>query len=235
MELGNDGYVWIMIHSGSRNLGYTVANHYIKIAKDLNLKWHSNINPKSELFFLPINSIEGQFYIKEMNLCVEFSKANHNLMMKNIQDSILNIFPDIEFSDKHFISHNYAALENHFGKNVWVHRKGAVRARKEDICLIPGSQGTSSFICKGKGNRDSFNSCSHGAGRNYSRTKAINELDYDKEKAILDNQGIIHTLTSKSKLDESTSAYKDIYDVMKNQEDLVDILVELKPLAVVKG
>ena len=133
------------------------------------------------------------------------------------------------------IAHNYARMESHFGENVIVHRKGATSAKKGEIGIIPGSQGTCSYIVEGLGNPESFESCSHGAGRKMSRTKAKEELNLEDEIAILDKQGIIHGIRSKKELDEASGAYKDIDEVMENQEDLVRILVKLTPLAVIKG
>ena len=157
-------------------------------------------------------------------------------MMQEIKEVFSEEFGD-RFAELEFINiaHNYAAWENHFGENVIVHRKGATRAYEGEIGIIPGSQGTKSYIVQGKGNPESFKSCSHGAGRVMSRKKAIRELDLDAEIAKLDQKGIIHGIRHKSDLDEASSAYKDIDVVMQNQNDLVDILVELTPLAVVKG
>jgi len=224
-----------MIHSGSRNLGYKVAEHYNNIAIALNEKWFSQVPKKWELAFLPLNSEEGQNYLREMNYCVDFARANRNLMMSNVRLSITNILPNTTFEDPIDIPHNYAAMENHFGKNVMMHRKGATRARLGEYGIIPGSQGTASYIVKGKGNLDSFCSCSHGAGRKMSCTKAEKTLDFDKEKELLDKKGIMHGMRNKNDLDEAPGAYKDIEVVMKNQKDLVDIIIKLKPLAVIKG
>jgi len=133
------------------------------------------------------------------------------------------------------IAHNYAKMENHFGQNLLVHRKGATLAIEKTIGIIPGSQGSKSYIVQGKGNKDSFNSCSHGAGRLMSRTQAKKELSLEKEIANLEKQGILHSIRGVGQLDEAPSAYKDIQEVMANQKDLVEILVELTPLAVIKG
>jgi tRNA-splicing ligase RtcB len=231
-----------MIHSGSRNLGKQVAEHYNKLAKKLNEKWYSKVDEKVDLAFLPLDSEEGKAYIREMEYCVEFALANRKLMMSRISDIFSKYFKneccpenDIFFEEEFInIAHNYASLENHFGQNVMVHRKGATLARKDTLGIIPGSQGTASYIVKGKGNKDSFESCSHGAGRKMGRKQAIKELDLEAEIKMLDDQGIIHSVRGKQSLDEAPSAYKDINEVMKNQEDLVEILVELKPLAVIK-
>lgn len=234
IQKGNDGHVWIMIHSGSRNLGYKVANYYNKIAKDLNERYYSSVPKKHDLAFLPINTTEFNDYRNEMNYCVDFALANRKLMMERIQESFLD-FIECSFESMINIAHNYAVMENHFGKNIMIHRKGATRARKDEIGIIPGSQGTKSYIVRGLGSRESFMSCSHGAGRTMSRTKAKENLNLADEIKILDNLGVIHGIRNNSDLDEAPSAYKDIDVVMENQNDLVEIVTELIPLAVIKG
>jgi tRNA-splicing ligase RtcB (3'-phosphate/5'-hydroxy nucleic acid ligase) len=133
------------------------------------------------------------------------------------------------------IAHNYATIENHFNKNVMIHRKGATLATENTIGIIPGSQGSHSYIIKGKGNPDSFKSCSHGAGRKMGRKDAERNLNLDKEIKKLNELGVIHSIRGVKELDEAPGAYKDISEVMTNQQDLVEILVELTPLAVIKG
>lgn len=230
-----DGNIWFMIHSGSRNLGYKVANHYCKLAKELNAKWYSQVPKEWDLAFLPVGSSESNSYLREMNYCLEFAKLNREYMQDTIEQIFKKEFPDIKFEKEINIHHNYATQEHHFGKNVWVHRKGATSARKGQLGIIPGSQGTSSYIVEGLGNPESFTSCSHGAGRAMSRTKARNELSLEHEQALLDGKGILHSIHSKANLDEASSAYKPIETVMKEQEDLVKIVTKLEPLAVVKG
>jgi len=233
IQKGNDGYIWIMIHSGSRNLGYKVAKYYNEVAKKLNKRWYSNVDSKWDLAFLSVDSEEGQSYIREMNYCVDFAFANRKLMMDRIKKIFKKYNENIEFSKMINIAHNYARLENHFGVNVWIHRKGATSARKGEIGIIPGSQGTSSYIVEGLGNPDSFASCSHGAGRRMSRIKAREVLNLEEEQNKL--QGIVHSVREKKDLDEASSAYKDIDVVMEEQKDLVRKTVELKPLGVIKG
>lgn len=236
IQKGDDGHIWIMIHSGSRNLGLKVANHYNKLAIKLNEKYHSVVPKEWQLAHLPIDSEEGQAYIREMNYCVDFALANRKLMMARIKGVFVELHEElISFLEEFNISHNYATLEHHFGKDVWTHRKGATLVRKGTIGIIPGSQGTKSYIVCGLGNKDSFDSCSHGAGRRMGRKQAERILDLEAEKKLLDDQGIIHSIRNKSDLDEAPSAYKDIAEVMKNQEDLVEILVELTPLGVIKA
>jgi len=244
IQKGSDGHIWIMIHSGSRNLGFKVAHYYNELAQKLNIMWFSNVPPfKGEdgLAFLPVNTVEGQNYIKEMNYCVEFALANRKLMMQNIQNCFYKVIygedkpVDPMFEPMINIAHNYASLEHHFGRDVWVHRKGATLARKGTVGIIPGSQGTKSYIVEGKGNPESFESCSHGAGRMMGRKQAQKTLNLEEEIKKLDDQGIIHGIRNVKDLDEASGAYKDIDVVMENQSDLVDILVELTPLAVIKG
>jgi len=235
IQQGSDGFVWLMIHSGSRNIGFKVANHYNKLAVELNEKWMTSVPSKWQLAFLPLDSDEGQCYIKEMQRCVAFAFDSRKLMMDAAKDCIVDVVSDVEFEEMINVAHNFAMMENHFGKNVMVHRKGATRAYKGQLGIIPGSQGTASYIVKGRGNPESFMSCSHGAGRKMGRKQAQRELDLEKEKAALDELGVIHAIRNVKDLDEAPGSYKDIATVMKNQQDLVDIVVELKPLAVIKG
>lgn len=234
IQKGSDGFVWIMIHSGSRNFGLKNANHYNKIAVEMAEKYFSAVPKEWELAFLPIDSKEGQMYINEMQYCVDFALANRQLMMENIK-IIFATETETSFDSMINIAHNYARMENHFGHNVMIHRKGATLATEDTVGIIPGSQGTHSYIVKGKGNRDSFQSCSHGAGRKMGRKEAERTLNLEDEKAKLDSLGILHAIRGKGDLDEAPGAYKDIDTVMKNQEDLVEIITELTPLGVIKG
>lgn len=389
--------IWIMIHSGSRNLGYTVAKHYSDLAFDLNTKWYSNTYLKKKndaLAFLPIDSQNGQDYLIEMNYCVDFALTNRKLMMDRILEIFDFIFEEFDNDKIINIAHNYAKFESHcatcidnqdndnpivesllgaggvskvqdfltgyrpvihscgglilsgatsflkispsqvdaleqmigvwhslnlgpelkhnhlrtslhlcgcegpvpfdesyynflnkfglgfshlFGvekdyykwdrilgriflgflaynldcklhnkdissipqkhniTQVMVHRKGATLARKDTIGIIPGSQGTKSYIVKGRGNKDSYESCSHGAGRIMGRKQAEKTLNLEEEIKKLDDQNIIHSIRTTKDLDEATGAYKNIEEVMKNQEDLVEVIEKLTPLAVIKG
>jgi len=236
IQKGSDGRVWIMIHSGSRNLGLKVAEHYNKIAKALNEKWHVNVEKSKDLAFLPMETTEAENYIKEMQYCVDFAFANRKLMMSNIElafeEQFGGNYQQLEFVN---IAHNYARLETHFGSNVMVHRKGATSAEEGETGIIPGSQGTKSYIVRGKGQPDSFKSCSHGAGRLIGRKQAQRSLNLKDEMEKMDKLGIIHSIRNQKDLDEAPGAYKNIDVVMENQKDLVDIQVELRPLAVIKG
>lgn len=235
IQKGNDGHIWLMIHSGSRNLGYQVANFYNRLAGELNRRWKSKIPPQWQLAFLPINSEEGRMYLSEMHYCVEFALANRRLMMERVQDAVRAVLTPVSFEPLINIAHNYAALEYHYHKQVMVHRKGATRAKAGEIGIIPGSQGTPSYLVRGLGNPESFESCSHGAGRRMGRKQAQRQLDLEQEKKRLDDLGIIHAIRHQKDLDEASGAYKDIDQVIDNQLDLVEVLVELRPLAVIKG
>lgn len=238
IQKGSDGFVWVMLHSGSRNIGYKIAKHYNQIAQDLCHQWYSNIpafTGDDSLAFLPINSIEGQEYIQAMQFAVKFAYENRATICDQIKLAFTEFIPNVTFDKQIDVSHNYAKLEHHFGQNVWVHRKGATSAKLNELGIIPGSQGSRSYIVKGLGNPLSFCSCSHGAGRALSRTRAIKELDFAAEKAKLDDLGILHAVCSVDDLAESTLAYKDIDLVMSEQSDLVDIVVELFPLGVIKA
>ena len=235
IQKGSDGFVWLMIHSGSRNLGYTVAKHYNKLAVELNGKWLSAVPKKWQLAFLPLDSVEGQNYLAEMKYCVDFALASRSLMMDRALRCVRDVVGNVNFGEMINIAHNYATMENHFNENVMIHRKGATKAYQGQLGIIPGSQGTSSYIVNGKGNSESFKSCSHGAGRLMSRTVAKKTLDLATEKKRLDDMGVIHAIRNENDLDEASGAYKDISVVMNNQSDLVDIEVELRPLAVIKG
>ena len=236
IQSGSDGYIWIMIHSGSRNLGKQVADHYNKQAIELNEKWCSQVPKKWQLAFLPFYDDIGQQYFNEMLYCCDFALANRVVMMERVKEAMLN-HVDVTFYDNDLINihHNYASIENHFNNNVMIHRKGATSAKKRQLGIIPGSQGTASYIVRGKGNKESFMSCSHGAGRVLGRKKAVETLNLKDEIQKLDDQGIIHAIRNKKDLEEASGAYKDIDDVMAHQSNLIDIEVELKPLAVVKG
>ncbi len=236
VQKGDDNKIWIMVHSGSRNIGKQVADHYNKMAINLNEKMKSTVPRSAQLAYLPVDSEHGRKYMMEMNYCVDFALANRKLMMERIIDVFNKQFKgQVRFAPMINIAHNYASTEQHFGREVIIHRKGATKADKNTVGIVPGSQGTSSYIVKGKGNKDSFESCSHGAGRVMGRKQAIRSLDLKKEISLLKEKGILHSIRKPGDLDEASSAYKDISMVMKNQEDLVEILIELNPLAVIKG
>lgn len=235
IQKGSDGYIWIMIHSGSRNVGFTTANHYAKAARELNEKYFSEINSSWDLDFLPLVDQLGNNYLQDMNFCIWFAYQNRRLMLDRIQEAFTEVLQNVVFEKDINLPHNYATMENHFGKNVMIHRKGATSAKEGEIGIIPGSQGSKSYIVEGKGNEESFKSCSHGAGRRMGRMQARRELDFEAERKKLDDMGVIHSIRGKGDLDEAPSAYKDIDTVIANQEDLIKVIVELTPLAVIKS
>ena len=236
VQRGSDGHIWLMVHSGSRNIGKRVADYYNKLAIRKKDEWGSDIPKNWQLDFLPVDSEECQKYLAEMRYCVEFALASRKLMMKKIKEIFeKNTEGRLLLPGMINIAHNYASFENHFGEDVIVHRKGATQARKGQWGIIPGSQGSKSYIVRGKGNPESFESCSHGAGRKMGRNEARRTLILEEEIRKLDQKGVLHAIRGKYDLDEAPSAYKDIDWVMENQKDLVDIEIELTPLAVVKG
>lgn len=235
LQQGDDGRLWIMIHSGSRNIGYQVANHYNRLAADHNQKYGAIVPSKWQLDYLPIDSELGHRYLQEMRYCVEFAAANRQAMLSRVREILFELEPAVTFAAAEDVPHNYAAMENHFGRQVMVHRKGATRAAAGEIGLIPGSQGSVSYIVRGLGNPESFSSCSHGAGRRLGRKQAQRELDLKTEVGRLERLGILHAIRYKRDLEEAAGAYKDITQVIANQRDLVEVVTTLRPLAVVKG
>ena len=235
IQRGSDGHVWFMIHSGSRNLGKQVAEYYNDKAVKLCTMFKQEEIAKQDLAFLPIGTREAGDYINEMKLCLDFAFENRKMIATSIKKVFLEEFPHAEFVQEINIHHNYAAVEEHYNRKVWVHRKGATLARENTTGIIPGSQGTSSYIVQGLGNESSLQSCSHGAGRCMSRSRAMKDLDLAHEQEILNSQGIVHRMNEQALLDEAPSAYKNIDEVMESQKDLVKILVKLTPLGVVKA
>lgn len=234
LQKDEENFLWLMIHSGSRNLGLQIAEHYNKVADKINEV--ENLVPKEyRLSPLKASSIEGQSYLAEMDYALMFAKSNRQLMSDRIVKVISNVVQSSNVTTEIDIHHNFASLENHFSKDVYVHRKGATKASLGTIGIIPGSQGSASYIVKGKGSPESFESCSHGAGRVLSRTAAVKTLNLQDEIKKLNDQGIIHAIRGKNDLEEAASAYKNIDVVMSEQTDLVEIVHKLSPIAVVKG
>jgi len=235
IQRGSDSLIWLMVHSGSRNLGFRVANHYNRLAIEINRKTHSPIPKAWQLAHLELDSAAGRLYMAEMRYCVEFALRNRMLMMERVEEALAEVLGTVTFGEMINIAHNYAAAEQHFGREVIVHRKGATSAAKGELGIIPGSQGSNSYIVRGLGNPESFSSCSHGAGRRMGRKEAQRSLDLEQEKSKLDRLGVIHALRGRRDLDEAPGAYKEIIRVISAQEDLVEVVLELTPLAVIKG
>lgn len=234
VQKDKDNAIWFMVHSGSRNFGYKIAREYHNQAKRICEKKKINL-PDKQLAFLELSTAVSDNYLAAMNFALYFAAANRSEMVKQIEEVFSAFFPGTRYIREINIHHNYVAFEEHFGKMVLVHRKGATSAKKDEPGIIPGSQGTKSFIVTGKGNQESFSSCSHGAGRRMGRKQAVRELDFKFEKRKLEEKGIIHSLHSLKDLEEASGAYKNIDDVMNHQRDLVDIDTELVPLGVIKG
>jgi tRNA-splicing ligase RtcB (3'-phosphate/5'-hydroxy nucleic acid ligase) len=226
------GRVWIMLHSGSRNVGYRVCQHYHKIALKLMEKYHSPI-PDRDLAFLADGTKEFGDYLTEMKWCMTFAEENRVAMLSAVFDAFREITGDIPLVDSRDVvdtHHNFVAKENHFGQNVWVHRKGAVRAT--GLVTIPGSMGTASYIGRGLEPRESFNTCAHGAGRMMGRRQAKATITH--EEAVAEMAHVVFGVRE-GEVDEMPRAYKDIDAVMTAQTDLVAPIYRLLPLAVVKG
>ena len=243
LQKSDDGFIWLMIHSGSRNLGKRIEKHYQDIAKKLDEMFHVNL-PNPELAFLPMDIQEGKDYFRDMTFALEYALENRHRMMAVFKEVLADAVPDVEFQQEINIHHNYAALEFHLGQNLYIHRKGATSAREGQIGIIPGSMGTASYIVKGLGNEESFTSCSHGAGRTMSRMAANTQLSVEECDAAMD--GIVYERWNKCKgfdkrpkeqldLSEAPQAYKPIDDVIAAEADLVTPLVRLTPMAVLKG
>ncbi len=235
LQKDEEDTLWIMIHSGSRNLGKQVGDYYNEIAAKLNERWYSAVSPEIHMPFLARQTQEFNMYWNEMQYCVAFALCNRKLMMERIEEVIADSIKEVEFEPMINIAHNYAAIEHHFDCDVIVHRKGATLARKGVTGIIPGSQGTASYIVEGLGNPESFCSCSHGAGRLLSRKSAIETLDLQQEIAMLEAKGIVHAVRSRDDLQEASGAYKDIDEVIANEADLVKVKTKLLPVAVIKG
>lgn len=241
LQEDDDGFIGIMLHSGSRHFGSEICNLFNRKAKALNEKWHSNLPAEYRLAFLPMDTEEGQQYINWMNLALDFAYENRSKMLvavKELFEKWIGKYTSlpVEYGEEINCHHNYAAMEHHYGKNVLVHRKGATRAREGEIALIPGAMGSYSYVVRGKGNPESFCSSSHGAGRRYSRTGAMQAFSCEEVMADLSEQGVILGKHNKKDVaEESRFAYKDIDEVMSNQADLVEPIKRLKTIGVVKG
>ena len=236
IQQGSDNRIWLMVHSGSRNIGYKVADFYNKLAVKLAKAAKKDVVPKEwQLAILPVASAEGRQYLREMAYCVAFARANRREMMAVVQEVVAEVTGCGQFEEALDVAHNYAAKEIHFDREVWVHRKGATRAFAGEYGIIPGSQGSRSYIVRGLGNPQSFMSCSHGAGRVLGRKEAQRVLNLREEIGKLDAQHILHSIRHRNDLEEAPGAYKDIGEVIANQHDLIEVVVELQPLAVLKG
>ncbi len=244
IQYDEDNMVWLMLHSGSRNLGYRIADTYHKLAVQF-CQDHELEFQLKQLSYLPADSEAGADYIRDMRFAMEYAKENRARMMRVFKNAFIDNFRHVEFAPEINIHHNFASLEKFGDGEFWIHRKGATSAEAGQTGIIPGSMGTSSYIVRGRGNLESFNSCSHGAGRVMGRQEACRRLSV--EKCDLSMTGIVHdrwkTLRRGKKkrgstmldLSEAPLAYKDIEDVIASQTDLIEPVVRLRPLGVLKG
>ncbi|HYC93888.1 MAG TPA: RtcB family protein [Thermoanaerobaculia bacterium] len=232
LDEAND--VWIVLHSGSRGVGNRIGQFFIELAKQDMRKFMINL-PDQDLAYLPEGTDHFNDYVKAVHWAQAYAMNNRELMMASILEAIREseLLPPFD-ADAEVVNchHNYVAVEEHYGERVFVTRKGAVRAGKDDLGIIPGSMGAKSFIVRGKGNPESFESCSHGAGRSMSRTEA--KRRFTVEDHVRATEGI-ECRKDRDVIDETPAAYKSIEAVMEAQADLVDVVHTLKQVVVVKG
>jgi tRNA-splicing ligase RtcB len=231
--LDEEDRVWFMLHSGSRGVGNRIGRYFIELAKKDMEQWFINI-PDKDLAYFPEGTDHFDDYVESVEWAQDFAFANRTVMMQNVIKAARDVLPvtfsaEVEAVNCH---HNYVTKENHFGENVYVTRKGAVRARKGDLGIIPGSMGTRSYIVRGLGNEESFCSCSHGAGRVMSRTEAKKSVSMEEH---LDAVKHVECRKDVGVLDETPAAYKPIDDVMEAQKDLVEVMHTLRQVVCVKG
>lgn len=225
--------VWIMLHSGSRGIGNSIGSYFIEKAKEDMKRWFINL-PDKDLAYFPQGSELFRDYCEAVEWAQDFARLNRDLMMVAAVAALREAIPKPFTLDESAVNchHNYVSWENHFNENVMVTRKGAVRAREGELGIIPGSMGAKSFIVKGKGNKDSFCSCSHGAGRAMSRTEARRRFTLADHIAATVG---VECRKDEEVIDETPAAYKDIDAVMAAQSDLVEIVHTLRQVVCVKG
>jgi len=237
LELQRDeaGTVFVMLHSGSRNLGKTICDEFHKRALAHDRAWHSAL-PHDELAYLPVGTDDFVGYWSAMEFALRFAEVNRSRMLDVVERAFAHLTKIDRFERLVDVHHNYAAWENHLGRNGIVHRKGAVRARAGEVVLIPGSMGTASYVGEGLGNAESFETCQHGAGRAMSRAAArkskTSKEVYDEMAAL---GVVLRSSEPKGVAEEAAFAYKDIESVMAASASLVRPTKRLTPLGVVKG
>ncbi len=230
--LDEAGDVWVMLHSGSRGVGNKFGSYFIERAKHEMRRWFVNL-PDVDLAYFAEGSEGFIDYIRAVSWAQRYARANRETMMENVLGALRKTFPDLETTQVAVnCHHNYVTREKHFGKEVFVTRKGAVRAGEGDLGIIPGSMGARSFIVRGKGNADSFCTCSHGAGRAMSRTEA--KRRFSLEDHLKATEGV-ECRKDADVIDETPMAYKDIDAVMAAQADLVEVVHTLRQVVCVKG
>jgi tRNA-splicing ligase RtcB len=231
--LDEEGFVWLMLHSGSRGVGNAIGTHFIELAKQ-DMRKHMVNLPDQDLAYLEEGTQHYDDYVEAVGWAQKFARINREVMMHNLVRAVRSVIPKPFESHVEAVNchHNYLQQERHFGKDVLVTRKGAVSAREGELGIIPGSMGARSFIVRGKGNPDSFNSCSHGAGRTMSRTEAKRRFTVQDAR---DATAGVECRKDEGVIDEIPMAYKDIDAVMRAQSDLVEVVHTLKQVVCVKG
>ena len=224
--------VWVMLHSGSRGIGNAIAAYFIKLARKDMERWMIQL-PDRDLAYFPEGTEHFADYVEAVHWAQEYAMANRQAMLELVLDALARHLPPFAVTTEAVnCHHNYVAKEHHYGADVWVTRKGAIRARDGDLGIVPGSMGARSYIVRGKGNPESFCSSAHGAGRRMSRTAA--EKQFTQADLQAQTAGVI-CRKDKGVIDEIPGAYKDIDQVMANQRDLTEILHTLKQVVCVKG
>lgn len=225
--------VWVMLHSGSRGIGNMIGTHYIEKAKKNMEKFFISL-PDADLAYLPEETEDFEDYMRAVGWAQNYAAENRRLMLIAVLQVLKeNIAVEFTVTQEAINTHhNYVTRENHYGRNMWITRKGAIRAREGDLGIIPGSMGQRSYIVQGKGNLDAYCSCSHGAGRAMSRASA--KKKFNLTDLIAQTQGV-ECRKDESVLDEIPGAYKNIDEVMAAQEDLVEVVHTLKQVLCVKG
>jgi len=231
--LDEEDRVWVMLHSGSRGVGNRVGSYFIELAKRDMKTWFIDV-PDKDLAYFPDGTPHFGAYVEAVGWAQRYARANRELMMAAVIEALgASGLPPFELTDEAVnCHHNYVEKEHHYGADVWVTRKGAVRARTTDLGIIPGSMGARSFIVRGKGSPESFCSCSHGAGRAMSRAEAKRSFSLDDHAAATAG---IECRKDADVIDETPGAYKPIDDVMHAQRDLVDVVHTLRQVVCVKG
>ena len=231
--LDAEGAVWIMLHSGSRNIGNLIGQRAMQMAKEVAKRLDRSL-PDRDLAWLDEGTPEFEAYVEGLGWAQEYASLNRDLMLQLMHRALeSHLGRKVDFAGEITnCHHNYARIEEHFGENIWITRKGAVSARAGELGIIPGSMGTKSFIVRGKGETAAYCSCSHGAGRRMSRTQARRQ--FTRRDLALETAGV-ECRKDDGVLDEIPSAYKDIDEVMAAQSDLVEIVGTLKQIVCVKG
>jgi len=225
--------VWFMLHSGSRGVGNAIGTFFIELAREDMRHWMANL-PDRDLAYFQEGTQHFDDYVEAVEWAQDFARMNREIMMENVVRAVRSVIAKpfethVEAVNCH---HNYVSRERHFGQDVLVTRKGAVRARKGELGIIPGSMGARSYIVRGLGNEESFASCSHGAGRRMSRTEARRRFTLEQHRAATAG---VECRKDANVIDETPAAYKDIDAVMAAQKDLVEIVHTLKQVVCVKG